>query len=151
MVARVDVGSLKDEWAHSYSVEDRYNRKNISSLVFSGLAGRRVIDGVRVVVGYDRMKVRLQPGKDVTVVMRTAAKLAKEEFRHGPTTSVSFNNPLRLNIAVNGSVVSNCELKLAEQGFTDAVIKIPGQCIKDTYCEVAFLGDHAVGGYWFYQ
>ena len=151
LMARVDVGYVKDERLYSYSVEDRYNRDNKSSLVVSMLDGKRIFDGCRIITGLDKMKVPLQPGKDVKVVMRTFAKLAKGEALLGSTTDVSFANPLKLNMAVNGNVVGCCELKLHDNGFTDAEFRIPGECITDTPCEVAFLGDHAVGGYWFYQ
>ena len=63
----------------------------------------------------------------------------------------AFANPLKLNVSVDGDVATTVEVSYAANGFSDVSFKIPGMAIKNPVSRIGFLGDHIVGGYWFYQ
>ena len=62
-----------------------------------------------------------------------------------------FVSPLKLNVAIDGEVKLTASLEVAEKGFSDVAIDIPGSAITNSPCKVSFLGDHAAFAYWFFQ
>lgn len=152
--ARVDVGYDPDEAAASYRLEMRYNLDPYAPFaVCAENRGRRMVEVGRIVVGLDAMRVRLDPGKDVRVVMRTFPK-RPVPIRKGNKTGMmtyEFSNPLSLSVAVDGTVVGTYHLKYSAEGLSDVEFTIPGSAVKGGECEIAFLGDHITCGYWFFQ
>ena len=99
------------------------------------------------------MTVPLDPGKDVTVVMRTCPA-QKVDYGNGVanyTSEYAFANPLSMRVVVNGVEACIAEIKYAAKGFSDVVFTIPGAAITQSPCRIAFLGDHIACGYWFFQ
>ena len=150
LVARVDVGYERDEVAADYQVEMRYNVDAFEPFVLhDNLNGKKATEVARLVVGADAMNVRLEPGKDVFVVMRTYPE--RSVAVRGATVKYAFANPLELNVAVDGELVTRARLTCAEKGFSDVGFTIPGAAIKTMNPRIAFLGDHIACAYWFYQ
>ena len=152
--ARVDVGYDPDEAAAGYRLEMRYNLDPYAPFaVCAENRGRRMVEVGRIVVGLDAMRVRLDPGKDVRVVMRTFPK-RPVPIRKGNKTGMmtyEFSNPLSLSVAVDGTVAGTYHLEYSAEGLSDVEFTIPGSAVKGGECEIAFLGDHITCGYWFFQ
>ena len=154
LVAKVDIGFEADEKAADYKVIDRYDRQTPDPyLIVDKLNGKTIVDAARLLVGGDAITIPLQTGKDVTVVMRTYPKRKESRIdAHGQNSSdYTFANPLHMNIAINGKIVHQVSLAFATNGFSDVTFTLSGKAIKQTPCEIAFLGDHISAGYWLYQ
>ena len=156
--ARVDVGHAADEQRADYAIVDRWMRRPASPFVAVGkLDGARIVEGGRVIVGGDVMRVPLEPGKDVTVVMRTLSE-HKAVFNDSLATEVQtcrFPAPVTMNVEVDdvaaGPVSFAYGANAGTNDFSDVTFKIPGSSIRTSPCRIAFLGDHIACDYRFYQ
>lgn len=155
LVWRMDVGHEPDEASSGYEVETRYGMRapeRVSRV--DDLQGEKTFECGCVVYGGDSMYVPLVPGRDCRVVMRTArAETASVPGMLGPAARRRFEfvSPLRLNVAVDGETVLTASAEVAEKGFSDVVIDIPGSAVKDSPSRLSFLGDHVAYAYWFFQ
>ena len=155
--ARVDVGHAADEERADYTIVDRWMRLPATPFVAVGnLDGVRIVEGGRVIVGGDMMRVPLEPGKDVTVVMRTLSE-HKAVFSDGLATEVQtcrFPAPVTMNVEVDDVAAGAVDYSYSNadtNGFSDVTFKIPGRFIRTSPCRIAFLGDHIACDYRFYQ
>ena len=155
LVWRVDVCYEPDERNSGYEVETRYGMMDPSRVSrVDDLGGAKAFECGRVVYGCDSMYAPLEPGKDCRVVMRTArAETASVPSRIGPAARRRFEfvSPLRLNIAIDGETALTASFDVAEKGFSDVAVDIPGSAIKKSPCRISFLGDHVAYAYWFFQ
>ena len=155
LVWRVDVGYEPDETNAGYEIESRFGMRNPESVSrVDDLNGEKAFECGCVVYGCDSAYVPLAPGKDCRIVMRTArAETASVSGMLGPSVRRKFEfvSPIRLNIAVDGETVLTASAEVAEKGFSDVVIEIPGSAIKNSPCRISFLGDHIAYAYWFFQ
>ncbi len=154
LVARVDVGYRADEASSDYQTFNRWGFSPFAPVVqFGKLGDKEILDVGRVVLGGDEMSVPLTPGRDVTVVFRTwpSHTVGLSSIVSKTRMECAFSNPLRLNVAVDGSVVETAEVSYATEGFSDVSFTIPGSAIKNPVSRIGFLGDHITFGYWFYQ
>jgi hypothetical protein len=152
-VTRVDVGYDRDEAASRYLTIPLYERLPPKPFaLLSEKNGEKMCDSGRVVVGMDEMTVSLCTNRDVYVVMRTYP-CQKISLEADPSmwSEYAFANPLRLNVSVDGIIVSQVSLRYADKGFSDVEFVIPGTAIKSSVSRIAFLGDHITCGYWFFQ
>ena len=152
---RIDVGYLKDEKAHRFEPVTIFDQPTLKPFVACDkLNGKYAVDAGRVLLGGAEMTVALQPGKDAYVVLRTMAKATA--FASGASGAdsggeFSFKSPMTLMVEVDGGDVGPVRFEIADNGFTDATFKIPGSAITSSPCRIAFIGEHASCGYWFYQ
>ena len=152
--SRVDVGYDPDEAAAGYAIDMRYNLDSFAPFaVFGKNRDRPMVEVGRIVVGMDSMRVKLEPGVDVRVVMRTWPKRSVPIRKGNKTGSMiyEFSNPLKLAVAIDGEVADTVELQYAAEGLSDVEFSIPGSAIKNSEATVSFLGDHIACGYWFFQ
>lgn len=152
-VARVDVGYDRDEMESHYSAIPLYERRPPKPFaLLSDKNGEKMCDSGRVVVGMDEMTVFLCTNRDVYVVMRTyPSQKVSSESDPSMWSEYTFANPLRLNVSVDGAIVSQVSLPYADKGFSDVEFVIPGSAIRSPASRIAFLGDHITCGYWFFQ
>lgn len=154
LVCRMDVGYEADESASGYETIDRYGRPAEEPFVIiDDLDGKPAIDAARLLVGGDSMTLPLQPGKDVTVVMRTYPKhtLSHRRSTGSFASEYTFANPLRLNVMIDNDNLDPVSITYATNGFSDVAFTLPGSTIRQTPCKLSLLGDHISAGYWFYQ
>ena len=155
LVARVDVGYELDERAAAYETITTYDQPELRPFAKAGkLGGVDIVEAGRIILGGDEMTVKLTPGRDAQVVMRTLAKA--EAFAPGALGAVAggecaFKSPMELHLEVDGKEVGHVTFKLNEEGFTDARFTIPGKAVTRSPCRVALHGDHIACCYWFYQ
>ncbi|MCR5752358.1 MAG: hypothetical protein K6G91_10365 [Kiritimatiellae bacterium] len=155
LIARVDVGYSADEKVSNYEVIDRYSRKAAWPFFHCSkdVEGRIIADAGRIIAGGDAMDVRLIPGVDVRIVMRSVSTAAATisaglftETLHG-----QIPETFSMNIAVDGQIIEKVTLKCDQKWFSEAEFVIPGSAITKEVSRIAFLGDHIPCGYWFYQ
>ena len=155
LICRLDIGHEADEDATDYETIDRYGRPSTPPfLIVDALSGKTAIDAARLIVGGDAMSLsHVQAGKDITVVMRTYHKWTEKRTDGSGQNSSEyvFANPLKMNVAIDGQVTQQVSLPYSTNGFSDVSFQISGSSIRQAPCRVAFLGDHIVAGYWFYQ
>ena len=144
LMATVDVGYLVDERKTEYEVLDRWGREpSPVFLAAAKLEGEWAVDSGRVVIGGDFMTVDLEPGCDCQVTIRTLSK----------SGDVTLKSPIRILVQVDDDAVGTVAYELEDKPevFQERTIAIPGRFIRHKPCRVAFLGDHIVCGYWFWQ
>ena len=155
LVDSVDVGYLKDEKRAEFAVN--YRLPGLSYLAFAmdgECDGTRLVDVGRPIIGWADMRVRLKPGADTIVVLRTASKaegIRKNLYSSAEKMSLKPN--LRLNVFVDGLQVFSEQFRLnSDDGlFTEVAFRIPGEAIRNETSLVQIFGDHLAFGYWFYQ
>lgn len=155
LVWRVDVGYEPEEKLSGYEVETRYGMLDPEPLeCVYDLDGKKAFDCGRVVYGCDSMNVPLLPGRDCRVVLRTTREetaIMPNHLGSHVARKFEFVSPIKLNVAIDGEVKVTASVEVAEKGFSDVVIDIPGSAIANSPCKVSFLGDHAAFAYWFFQ
>ena len=154
LICRVDVGHEADEQAAQYEIIARYGRRPTDPfIIIDDLAGKTAIDSARLLIGGDAMTLPLQPGKDVTVVMRTYPRHTETRQNEGRKVSCdyTFVNPLTMNVQIDGKDLLPVSIPYATNGFSDASFTLPASAIEHTPCRLSLLGDHISAGYWFYQ
>jgi len=152
---RVDVGDPEDERRSMYEVTTRYGLRTMPAFSkIAALGDSQAVESGRVVWGFDEMYVPLDPGRDVTVVMRTlrSSYSVVRNWRQADSfRQFDFGEKQRLAIHVNGSEASVCDYKVEVDGFTDVVLRIPGSAVKEAVSRIGFMGDHIACCYWFFQ
>lgn len=154
LVDRVDVGYLKEELSHEYRCLTRYNIPEFETLtILDKLGEKTIVEGGRLIVGADEMRITVSPHKDVYVVMRTypecRATYAREINPGSFDFSVSGN--INIEISVNGESLGLTPLNVSPSGFSDVAFKIPHYAIKESSLLLSLSGEHIACGYWFYQ
>ena len=151
----VDVGDDASEAACGYRVFTRYGQQSFEPFQrIDELAGAKAFDCGRVVFGHDEMRVPLEGGKELKIVLRTlpSARVSVPSFLTTPTIrEFGFDSPLMLEVHIDGEEVAHCHVPIAEKGFSDVVLAIPGEKVQDGIRNIAFVGDHIACGYWFFQ
>ncbi len=151
---RVDVGYESDEKGHSYEALPLYSHDPIPPFVVWGdCGGRKMIEVGRMVLGSDSMSVRLEPGRDVHVVMRTwpSHKASVRGSFGDRSVTYAFSNPLKIKVLVDGVDVGTHSLAIADKGFSDVEMTIPRAAISGERQTVEFQGEHIACAYWFFQ
>lgn len=155
LVAKLDLGYERDEKAADYHIITRWGYEVFEPFAQYGmLNGRAVFDIGRVVLGGDEMTVPLEPGKDVTVVMRIWPKHSVYRSTGVSNTRIdcTIENPFMMNISIDGKVVNQAKISYPQgEEFSEVSFVIPGSVITGFPCRLGLLGDHIAFGYWFYQ
>lgn len=153
--ARIDVGYESDERVAAYEPLGDYLERPPSPVFrLDDLDGRKVAEAGRVLRGGDEMTVRgLVPGRDLHVVMRTAASQRAVTLHAVGSTAddYTFASPLELAVAVDGRAACRVRCELPEKGFGDVAFVVPGAAIAADAVRLSLWGGHAAYGYWFYQ
>lgn len=154
-VGFVDVGDDASEKAAAYRVVTKYDQLAYEPFQrIDDLAGAKAYDCGRVVFGHDEMLVGLNAGKDLKIVLRTLPSVRVSVPSLLSTSTVrefGFDSPLMLEVHIDGTEVAHCHVPIAEKGFSDIVLTVPGVKVPSGVHEIAFVGDHIACGYWFYQ
>lgn len=154
-VGFVDVGDDASEAAAGYRVFTRYGQVAFEPFQrIDDLAGAKAFDCGRVVFGHDEMLVCLKAERELKIVLRTlpSAKVSVPSLLTMPTIrEFGFDSPLMLEVHIDGVEVAHCHVPIAEKGFSDIVLTVPGGKVPGGVHEIAVNGDHIACGYWFYQ
>ncbi|HEY3156782.1 MAG TPA: hypothetical protein VGK76_09210 [Candidatus Eisenbacteria bacterium] len=151
-----DLAWLEDErrhdWkAYGYEYDEKRSRwkRNASVLprdvlrqyVYADRPTRPIADAGRKVFGWERFRVKAEPGKDLTLVMRTDAWY-----------------PNRLTVSVDGSAAGAWTIARSETVWVEPAFKIPGRLVAGARPEIEIRredpqdgGDYAPFHYWIFQ
>ncbi|MCF7854420.1 MAG: hypothetical protein K9N51_06460 [Candidatus Pacebacteria bacterium] len=155
LVDTLDVGYAVDEEAADYGTCVRVPGVSIKECMATGsLGGSQLLDVGRVVIGYERFRVKVIPGQALRVVLRTGAKVdtsvAVCDGRRKITGLQLAERPT-LRVVVNGEA-EDFELRLhTDQAFTEVCFEIPGVNVTSDVLDLTVGGDHVSYAYWFYQ
>lgn len=150
-VDRVDVGFPPDEKRARYRRENRIKGTDLAPYSATlGLGGRVVTDVGRYCRGRERMRITVEPGRDLTMVMRTAAFVKLEAHRSDDI--YPMGSSMRLGVRLDGEDVGVVEVRFEDpRYFSEVPIEIPGDLIRNSTAEIEISGDYTSFGYWFYQ
>lgn len=154
-VGFVDVGDDASEKTAAYRVVTKYDQLAYEPFQrIDDIAGAKAFDCGRVVFGHDEMLVGLKAGKDLKIVLRTlpSVKVSVPSLLTASTVrEFGFDSPLMVEVHIDGAEVAHCHVPIAEKGFSDIVLTVPGGKVPGGVHEIAFVGDHIACGYWFFQ
>jgi len=153
--ARVDVAYEPDERAARYEpLGDYLERPPAPVFRMDGLGGATVAESGRVLTGGDEMTVSgLLPGRDLHVVMRTAAsqRAVTLHANGSGADDYAFASPIELLVTADGREACRVRCALPEKGLGDVSFVVPGAAVASDSVRLALLGAHVAFGYWFYQ
>ena len=163
LVASLDVGCREEEERVGYEIISAYDQPELKPFFTVADSPKgKLAEGGRVLLGGDEFSVDLTPGKDASVIIRTAASATA--YANTATGNYGgcceFNSPLELHLEIDGEEFGHIAFAVATNGITDAVFKIPGKALKPSQGQppesprtfrLGFHGEHIAFGYWFYQ
>jgi hypothetical protein len=150
---RLNVGDPRDEAAHGYRVRSRLGNGALGATVrvdtYPGSA--RVADAGRAVLGGEAFEVRTMPGRDLVVVLRTAAALEAAVLRVGGGGLANLGFPeAGLTVRVDGQPAGAFRLAPGP-GWDEWVLRLPGSLIGGERTRIETSGRYASFYYWIYQ
>jgi hypothetical protein len=156
-VDRLNVCDSRDEAAHQYSFESRlgnlrlYGTARVSAYALSESPPEKLIDAGRVILGREAFTIRARPGRELVVVLRTAADVSANVYR------AAGNGELELEIAEAGFVLrvdGETATQLAvrpRSGWDEVVFRVPASLIRRERPRLELEGRYAAYQYWFFQ
>jgi hypothetical protein len=154
-VDRLNVCDARDESAHAYRFSSRVGTSPLFGTArvdaYPGAAEGRFADGGRAILGSESFRVRTQPGRDLTIVLRTSQTVNVNLFRaSGPVSyAMAFPDAL-VSVRVDGQLVERRSLQPPE-GWSDVALRVPGVRITGAETSLEIAGRYAAFRYWFYQ
>lgn len=154
-VDRLNVCDARDEEAHAYRF-----RSHVGTAPLYGTArvdaypadpSARFADGGRAILGSESFRVRTRPGRDLTIVLRTAPSLTVNLFRAaGPVGYPMAFPDAVMSLRVNGHPVGSHGFRPPE-GWSEVALRAPADRIAGDETLVEISGRYAAFRYWFYQ
>jgi hypothetical protein len=121
LVDSVDLAWLEDERRHAWRAEPEA-KDVLRRYTFAALPARAGTDGGRIVRGTERFRAAVEPGKDLTIVMRTDAWY-----------------PTRLSVRVDGADAGIWSFALSETAWVEPRFTIRGALITRPRAEIALV------------
>jgi hypothetical protein len=153
---RLNVCDGLDEAAHAYVYDSQLGGQWLSGSARSedyALAegAVRVADAGRAILGSETFRVRTRRGRDLVVVLRTAASVEARIQRASGATSLGLSfAEAGLTASIASAPVA--EAKLAPRpGWDELVLRIPGSALSEGATTIRIAGRYASFQYWFYQ
>jgi hypothetical protein len=152
---RLNVCDARDEAAHGYRFRSRvgtaplYGTARVDA--YAATASSRFAEGGRAILGDESFRVRTRPGRDLTIVLRTAPSLTVNLFRaSGPVGyAMSFPDAV-VSLRVDGQPLGRHAFRPPE-GWSDVALRVPADRIAGAETAIEISGRYAAFRYWFYQ
>lgn len=156
LVDRLDLGYIKEERTHGYSIRWRQKNMNIPVATLTDKLGESdYSEACRIVLGSESFNVYgTTQKKPLLIVLRTAKTVQGFVYSGAkkiPIKHLEIAENISLFGEVNGNEFSIPVQKIEEKGFTELLIEIPGKYIQGTTEHITISGDHISCAYWFYQ
>jgi hypothetical protein len=156
-VDRLNVCDSRDEVDHDYRFSSRLGgipltgAARIDAYLLPGGIPERVIDGGRAILGEESFRVHAIPGRDLTLVMRTAQTLLAGARRASGSGTVSVDIPdASVSVAIGDSVVASESFR-PRRGWDERVLRVPAAALRQEEPRFHVRGRFASFYYWFYQ
>jgi hypothetical protein len=155
-VDRLNVCDPLGEREHGYAFRSRAGQ-----LLLHGTArladyarpqgGEVVLDGGRAILGWERFRIRVQPGRDLVVVWRTAPELAATVMRASGSAVVPVGfAEAELSLSIDGRMVQRVSFRPLP-GWDERRFQVPGSLLQRDRPELLLSGRYASFQYWFFQ
>jgi hypothetical protein len=156
-VDRLNVCDRKDEEAHEYTFTSGeagvrlWGTARADDYILPGGERERVVDGGRAILGEESFVVRHAPGRDLVLVLRTAASVhAGSPRSSGPITlSLDFSEAV-LSVDAGGRRIAGTAFS-PRPGWDEVVVRLPGSALAGERTRLRVRGRYAAFFYWFFQ
>jgi hypothetical protein len=156
-VDRLNVCDSQDEARHGYEFRSRlgnlrlHGTARIAAYPAAGAPSETVVDGGRAILGYESFQVSVQPGRELTIVMRTAESVEANVYRAAGSGTLSLTvAEAGLVLRVDDEVVSRPAIRPGP-GWHEAVLRVPGSLLRSERAHLELTGRYASFFYWFFQ
>ena len=157
-VDRLNVGDPRDEMAHAYVYESRAGNVRLAGTARVDTYGaaeapeaRRLADGGRPVRGFERFTVATTPGRDLLIVLRTAAAAKANVWTAAGATAYDLDfADTTLALRVNGQPLGVAAFR-PPAGWDELRLKVDAARIVGPRTTIELRGRYASFRYWFYQ
>jgi hypothetical protein len=156
-VDRLNVCDTRDEAAHDYAWRSRigdlrlHGTARVESYRSGAAQGQTVIDAGRPIVGEESFRVRCAPGRDLTVVMRTAADVDAAVLRpEGSLRRTLQFAEAGIQVQVDGESAGRWSFRPRE-GWEEVAFRIPAALVKSERPQLRLAGRYGSFFFWFYQ
>jgi hypothetical protein len=156
-VDRLNVCDSRDEAAHGYSFSSRLGNLRLHGTVkidayAVGESGREMVaDAGRAILGRESFRVRTRKGRDLTVVMRTAAAVRVAVLRASGSGTHEIAVPEAGIVVTAGGRPGGRVVYKPRPGWNEVVFRIPGNVLDDGETPLVLAGRYAPFYYWFFQ
>jgi hypothetical protein len=155
-VDRLNVCDSRAEARHGYRFESRLGDLHLNGAVRSesyALKGEStaVLDGGRAILGEESFRISTEPGREMVVLLRTAATAAATALRPAGPLNITLGFPRAgFEVEVNGHALGRVEFQ-PRAGWDEVAFRIPGRLIPGSETSLRLRGRYASFYYWFYQ
>jgi hypothetical protein len=153
----LNVCDIADESRHGYAFQSALGGQrlagavHVDSYVAASDAPGKVLDAGRVILGEERFQVRASPGKDLVIVMRTAAAAEANVVRlEGGGRSRLEIPDAGFALEVNGAPAGRYAFRPGP-GWTEKTIRVPGSLVASDPVRLRLSGKYASYYYWTFQ
>ncbi len=156
-IGSLDVGYLKDEREKGYRIVSRYPESRSEAFVVKGRPGEtELLESGRLVSGYEKLNLRIDPNKDLVVVLRLATEASVRVFANHSaartSTPFAFELPMILPVLVNERRVGEIRVEGAvNRPLFEVVHSIPADQLSESEIQLMIGGDHLSTAMWFFQ
>jgi hypothetical protein len=154
-VDRLNVGDSRDEAAHDYGFRSRLGDLNLAGTVrvdsYPGPPAERVMDAGRAILGHESFTLRAARGRDLVLVMRTAASVNANVYRASGNGSYGLElAEAGLTIEAEGQSAGRFAFR-PRPGWDEQVLRIPGSLLGEGRTRLRLSGRYASFFYWAFQ
>jgi hypothetical protein len=157
LVDRLNVCDARDEGAHRYVFRSRagtaplYGTVRVDTYGEGAGAGPRMADGGRPIFGHESFAVRTRPGRDLLIVLRTAAALDGNLLKVEGPSRLGIEFPeAGLIVSVDGTFAAR-QTHRTHPGWNEVLVRITGNRITSERTSLEVAGRYASFRYWFFQ
>jgi hypothetical protein len=152
-VDSLNVGDARDEDAHVYRVRSDVGdlRLHAGTRVAPNADGVALADAGRAVLGEESFELRVTPGRELVLVLRTAPELVARVLRPAAArgVGVAFDEAW-VELSVDGRPAGGRRFRPAS-GWDEIAFEVPGESIRSERLAVRLVGRYASFRYWAFQ
>jgi hypothetical protein len=156
-VDRLNIGDSQDETLHGYEFQSRlgnlrlHGAARIAAYAAPGAPSETVVDGGRAILGHEAFWVRVQPGRELVIVLRTADSVDANVYRAAGSGTLSLAvAEAGLELRVDDAIASRPVIRPIP-GWHEAVLRVPGNMLGGERARLELTGRYASFYFWFFQ
>jgi hypothetical protein len=155
-VDRLDVCDAEDEASHGYRVRSRLGHRLLHGAthvdVYPAPEGElALMDAGRAILGWESFEVSARPGRDLVMILRTAATAdAMQYAAEGPRRVTMAFDEAGLSVSSGGQTTPLHSFRPGA-GWSEIAVRIPGHLLTGERTRLVLRGRYAAFHYWFFQ